>query len=303
MLYGQRFAVRRCLEVDETDVFWCEITPEEGNVVRAAPKSGAGPIRTLGRWYDFMATRALVVDAQHVYWLLPEGSASLVRVDKDGGNQVSTPLPPGPLNGRLDLGPLFDAGDAVIIATHVCKEILRLPKDGGELSQWTVSPYPNGGGVTGLETDGPFIYCANDEYLHRLDTSTGEASVVVSDLKHGGPLLRLERQLFIVSNRPEIGTGENLGVIDLDAEQPVTRDLGPSFGQGIRLVHDAKRRRLYWGTGLNRYDAEIVSYQLDGSKPPEILFEKQDVYGECAGDDEYLYWVSTTAVRRLKKWP
>jgi hypothetical protein len=57
VLYGSRpGAPQRGIEVDDTDVFWCEITFEEGNVVRAAPKNGAGPVRTLGRWYDFLMT-------------------------------------------------------------------------------------------------------------------------------------------------------------------------------------------------------------------------------------------------------
>lgn len=146
VLYGSRQATRRGIEVDDTDVFWCEVTLEEGNVVRAAPKNGAGPVRTLGRWYDFSTGRSLIVDEHHIYWMLPEDSGSLLRVDKDGNNPVSTPLPPGPINGRLQLGPLHDAGNAVIVATHGCKEIMRVPKDQRPLELWDLSPYPNGGG-------------------------------------------------------------------------------------------------------------------------------------------------------------
>ena len=147
MLYGSRQATRRGIEVDDTDVFWCEVTLEEGNVVRAAPKNGAGPVRTLGRWYDFSTGRSLIVDEHHIYWMLPEDSGLLLRVDKDGNNPVSTPLPPGPINGRLQLGPLHDAGNAVIVATHGCKEIMRVPKDQRPLELWDLSPYPNGGGL------------------------------------------------------------------------------------------------------------------------------------------------------------
>lgn len=154
VLYGTRQATRRGLEVDDTDVFWCEVTLEEGNVVRAAPKSGVGPIRTLGRWHDFLGTPTLVVDDQYVYWMLPEESGSLLRVDKDGHNPVSTPLPPGPIDGRLQLGPIHDAGDAVIIATRGCSQIMRVAKDGNSLEFWELSLYPNGGGSLGWRRRG-----------------------------------------------------------------------------------------------------------------------------------------------------
>lgn len=38
---------RRSLEVDATDVYWNELD-QDGMNVRAAPKNGAGPVRTLG---------------------------------------------------------------------------------------------------------------------------------------------------------------------------------------------------------------------------------------------------------------
>ncbi len=127
--------------------------------------------------------------------------------------------------------------------------------------------------------------------------------MLVSDLQAGGPLLLLERQLFILSNRQVIGTGENLGVIDLDGADPATRDLGPSFGASGHLHFDPIRRTLYWATGLSRLYGNIAAYGLDGSERPEVLFNGQDVYGDSAMDDEYFYWLSSNAVRRLKKWP
>ena len=281
-------------------MFWCEATPEEGLVVRAAPKSGAGPVRTLGSWYDFSAGRSLVVDDQHVYWLRPEGTGELLRVNKDGSNQLRIPLPAAENGQALQIGPLHDAGDAIIVGEHGCIHAVRVPKNGAPPELFRASTNTVGGGVTGLESDASSIYCFNRQFLYRVEIANGRAGEVGESLAHpGGALLLIGRQLFVGNNNPTAGASGNLVVIDLDG--PSARDLGNSQGQVARIHYDERRRTLHWVTGLSRLAGKVVAYNLDGTAPPEVLFENQDVMGNSAADADYVYWLSNTAITRLKK--
>ena len=299
-LYSRPGNPVRGIEVDAIDLFWCEATPEEGLVVRAAPKSGAGPVRTLGSWYDFSAGRSLIVDDQYVYWLRPEGTGELLRVNKDGSNPLRIPLPAAEDGQSLQIGPLHDAGDAIIVGEHGCIHAVRVPKNGDPPALFRVSTNTTGGGVTGLESDASSIYCFNRQFLYRVDVANGQTGAVGEALTHpGGALLLIGRQLFVGNNNPTVGASGNLAVVDLDAVAAL--DLGSSQGQVARIHYDERRRTLHWVTGLSRMVGKVVEYDLDGILPPEALFENQDVMGNSAADDDYLYWLSNTAVTRLKK--
>lgn len=298
-LYGKRYLYRGGMAVDETHLFWCE-----GNdkLINTALKDGSGTITTLGNWHDF-SPFTLVVDDEHLYWLRPEETGALLRVDKkDGSNPLSTPLPLDALGRRLDLGPIHDGGDSVFIGTHDCRQIVRVPKKPGTVQLWELHDQAPFGGVTAIGTLGQHVYCSNGNYIHRLDTATGEVTVIVEDQKAGGPFVFVDQYLYIHANQPTPSTPPYIGRIDLQAAKPATVDLGPSFGSSTGLFYDQARRRLYWTTGLTPTDAEIGSYHLDGAGPPELLFDKQDVYGGATMDEDYLYWMGGTGLHRLKKW-
>jgi streptogramin lyase len=290
------------MAVDDTHLYWCEGVSSEGRFISAAPKDGTGPILTIGTWYDLSSPDNLVVDEQHVYWLFPEGTGVLRRVNKDGSDPISFPLPVTALGGRLDIGPLEDGGDALFIATHGCFQIVRMPKDGGPAQLWDISDLGNGGGGTLLGLQGQYVYCSNDDYIQRLDTTTGKVTLVVDDQRSGSPFIFIDQYMYIHANQPTPVTPPYIGRIDLSADKPSTVNLGPSFATSGGLFYDAVRKRLYWTTGLSGTDAHIGTYALDSDAPPELLFDKQDVNGGAAMDEDYLYWMGGTGLRRLKKW-
>jgi len=293
---------RRGVEVDDTDIYWCELTAAEGNVVRAAPKDGRGPVRTLGKWYDFAFGRSLVVDQSHVYWLRPEETGALIRVNKDGTNPATIPLPGDSEGQRLDIGPLVDAADAVLVATHGCTHVMRVPKDGSPTSLWPVSPYSNAGATTGLESYDQLIYCANGPYIHTLDPATSTVTEIVSGQDHAGPMSRVGPDLYFANDDSlPSETNERLAVLRSSASEPA--DLGGAFGFVGRILHDAPRKTLHWVTGLHWAVANVVTYQLDSPDAPRLLFDGQDAMGSCTSDADHIYWLSEHAVTRLKKWP
>jgi len=292
---------RRGVEVDDSDIYWCEVSAADGNVVRAAPKDGSGPVRTLGRWYDFSFGPSLVVDQAHVYWLDAEDTGRVVQVDKNGSNPKFFALPPDDAGKRLDIGPLTGTSDAIIVATHGCEKVIRVPKDGSPTSSWDVSPYDNAGATTSLRSYTDALYCANGAYIHKLDLTTGSVTPLVSSQDFAGALSLVDESLYFVNNRGVANTGENLAVLPQgDAE---VRGLGPAFGFVDQSQYDQARKVLYWTTGLNATTAEVARYQLGGTEPPELLFGSQDVMGGNASDATYLYWLSQKAVTRLQKWP
>lgn len=295
--------------MDDVDIFWGEVTNEEGNVVRAAPKNGDGPVRTLGKWYDFASTSSLVVDQTHVYWLRNDSGGVLVRVNKDGSASVTTDLPVSPAGAggtagaRLDFGPLRDAGDAIILATQGCTSVARIPKNGSAASVFEVSPYPNGGVTTGLDVAGGFAYCSNGEHIHALDLQTGASREIVRNQRYAGPMLWVGGDLYFVNDRGSSNTGENLAVLRAGAGADAAIDLGGAAGFVDRLHFDDKRRTITWVTGFHWLVSEVVVYRLDGGAPPEILLDKQDVMGGSAADADAVYWLSDHQVTRLKKSP
>jgi len=294
--------VRRGIEVDGNDVYWSEVSEREGNVVRAAPKNGSGPVRTLGQWYDFGNSRSLLVDDQHVYWLKSENTGGLLRVDKDGGNPVEIPLPADPNGGKLAIGPLAQTDDAVILATLSCSQVLSVSKDGSAITLWPLSKYPDAGGSTGLDSFDGIVYCSNGSHIHSLDPATGEVTEIVYDRQYLGALAMAGGALYFAINDNDVTKAtETLG--RYDAATGTATTVGPAFGTMIRLHYDDTRERLYWLTGLSLTAGNVVAYSPASSGLPELVFGGQDVQGSSAMDADYLYWASDQAVTRLHKTP
>ena len=281
----------RGIEVDATDVYWSEATPQ-GLKLRAGPKDGTGPVRTLGDWYDFGAGRSLVVDATHVYWLARSGV--LQRLPKQGGEVTSLPLPPGREAG---IGPIEDWQDAILVGGHSCQFVVRVPKDGSPPRAWPIIDKVVGG-VTGFAAEGSRVYCASGTSIQRLDTSTGEVQVLTSGQSMAGPLVLDGDRLFFVNNRPRTGSGENLAVLMPGAAQAV--DLGPVFGHVGRLNIDRARRTIHWVTGSSPVISHVGVYRMDEGRT-ELVLDRLDVMGSSAADETYLYWPADHAVMRLRK--
>lgn len=289
--------------LDERDVYWCELA-NEGNLVKAAPKDGSGPVRTLGPWWDFEVDSMLVVDEAHVYWVRPEGTGSVMRVNKDGSGAINLPLPGAASTATatptttLDLGPIIDAGDALLVATHGCTQIIRVPKDGSATASWPLSKDRNAGGETDLERDGEQVYCSNGKFVHRLDLRTGKASVITDALSMAGPMKKIGDVLYVANDRPVTNTAENLASIDPDG---TVTDLGATFGNVENILYDGPRSVLLWVTGPSLSSAEIVTFHLDRSDPPELLFDHQSMNSSFTADADYIYWGADQAVMRLRK--
>ena len=281
----------RGIEVDASDVYWCEVTVQ-GLKIQAAPKDGTGPVRTLGDWYDFGAGRSLVVDATHVYWLGKGGV--LRRLPKQGGAITSLPLPPG---RETRVGPIEDWQDAILVGGHDCRFVVRVPKDGGPARAWPIVDNVFGG-VTGFATDGARVYCASGSSIYRLDTSTGDVQLLNSNQSMAGPLALDGDKLFFINNRPETGAGENLAVLATGATEAM--DLGPVFGHVGRLNLDRTRRTIYWVTGSSPVISHVGVYRMDEGRT-ELLLDRLDVMGSSAADDSHLYWLANHAVMRLRK--
>jgi hypothetical protein len=239
-----------------------------------------------------------VVDDTHAYWMRPEGTGVVVKVGKDGSEPTTLPLPGADSTTRLDLGPIIDDGDSLLVATHGCTTVVRVAKDGSGASTWSVSLDRNVGGETDLERDGDQVYCSNGKYVHRLDTSTGEASVVTDALSLAGPLKKIGDLIYVANNRPVTNSGENLALIM--ADHTVT-DLGPALGYVDSIVYDEPRKVLHWATGLSLSTAEVVAFHLDRADPPELLFDHQSMMSSVAADADYIYWGADQAMMRLKK--
>jgi len=292
---------RRGVDVDDTDIFWCELTAAEGNVVRAAPKDGSGPVRTLGGWTDFGASASLVADSQHVYWLFNDGSTtSLMRGAKAGGEPTSLVLPDAV--PTLDPGPLLDAGDSVVIAEHGCGRVVRVPKDGAASTIWRASQYPPSGGVTGLELRDQVVYCGNGQRIFALDTQSEAITEFVAGQDLVGPLMLDAGNLYFINNRGDsTNRAGDLGALSLDSG--TARELGDAYGNASRLLLDRPRRTIHWLVGRSATEARLAVYHLEGAGPPDVVLEGQNLAGDSASDTDYLYWLSEHAVTRLKKWP
>jgi hypothetical protein len=290
----------RGIEVDDTHLYWCEVSPTEGNVVRAAPKDGSGPVRTLGEWFDYHAGRSLALDDRHVYWLRPENGGVLVRLEKSTATRVDTALPQSPI-GRLDLGPLRETADSILIATKSCSQIIAVSKAGAAGPRiWEVTTREPAGGVTGLEANLETIFCSNGAYVYALDRGTGSTLEIVGGQRLAGPLRMVGNDLYFVNDNGSAGDA-NGELRVLLGEEGAPLDLGQVFGHAENLLYDEQRQSLYWVTGLHWFLGKVAQYAVGGDNPPSALLEGQDVMGSSAADSEYLYWLSTTSVTRLKK--
>ena len=290
---------RRGVEVDDQDIYWCEIAAE-GNVVRAAAKAGGGTIRTLGEWYDFSASRSLVVDQSHAYWLRPEGAGVLVRVNKDGTEPTTFALPLHPDGTKLDLGPIQDAGASVLIATKSCSHVIDVPKSGGEPILRSVAEQRPAGGVTGLEADDQSFYCSNGAKIFAISRSDGSVRELAGDQFLAGPLKLVGGDLFFMDDSGDAGSPSTaLRVLRGLAGSPV--DLGSFEGRASRFLYDESRGRFNWASGLHWAVGKVFTYEISGGAAPAVLFENQDVMGSSTSDAEYIYWLSNNAVTRLKK--
>jgi hypothetical protein len=299
---------RRGVEVDARNLYWSEVSASDGLMVRAAPKDGSGPIRTLGKWYDFASSRSLAMDEGHVYWLRPTGgtesaSVELVRVDKDGQNEQTTVVPaPDPTVERPELAIILGSDDSTFVATYGCGWILRIPKDGSAIQQWPVSRFPDAGGATGLELSGTSLYCANGAFIHRLDLASGSVIQVVSGQVSTGPMALIGESLYFINNDGDASQStDNLAAVSPDGG-PV-QNLGLALGSTARMLYDAPRHTIFWVTGLTPFTGEVVAFDISGTSPPRQLLDGQDVLGNSAQDEDYVYWLSDHAVTRLRKWP
>jgi hypothetical protein len=290
---------RRGVEVDDQDIYWCEIAAE-GNVVRAATKVGGGTIRTLGQWYDFAAGRSLVVDQSHVYWLRPDGTGVLVRVNKDGTEPTTIALPLPSDGTKLDLGPIEDAGTSVVIATASCSHAIDVPKAGGEPILRSVGDQRPAGGVTGLTADDRSFYCSNGAKIFAISRSDGSVRELAGDQFLAGPLKLVGGDLFFMDDNGDAGSPNTaLRVLRGLAGSPV--DLGSFQARAARFLYDESRGRFYWASGLHWAVGKVLTYEMSGGAAPAVLFQNQDVMGSSTSDAEYIYWLSNNAVTRLKK--
>ena len=301
-LYNRKLegAPRRGIEVDGSDIFWCEVSERDGNVVRAAPKTGAGPIRTLGGWFDFGNSRSLLVDELHVYWLRPDGTGVLVRVEKDGTNLTTIALPAASNGAKLALGPLAQTEDTIILATPSCSEVVSIPKDGSTIQHWNVSKSAGAGGLTGLESFAGVIYCANGASIHALDPATGGVIELVGGQDYAGPLAMVGDKLYFANNDDDV-TQANETLVRYDVTSRSVQTIGPALGPIVRLLYDENRRGLYWLTGLSLGAGNLVKYSPDSDAAPELVFAGQDVQGNSTMDADYIYWLSDRVVTRWRK--
>jgi hypothetical protein len=291
---GDRGAPRRGIQVDESRVYWSEIvTGEPGKplTVFAAPKGGGGTPRALGEWTDYQAP-GLVQDAAHLYWLR---AGKLLRVRKDGSGTTELAVPDV---DTIDPGPLHDAGDAVLVGSHACLFLARIPKDGSPAKLWRVSQRKVTGGNTGLAVDGSRYYCSSGNHVHVLDSATGEARELVAYQGSAGPLRKVGQDLYWNDLRPPDAQTASLALLAAGATVPVS--VTPSHGDTASIVHDRRRNTLYWLTGLNHYGCKAGAYDLE-RKEGRLLASDLDVYGASTDDDDHLYWLASNAVMRLRK--
>jgi hypothetical protein len=284
------------VQVDDTDVFWSEVVPgsdgKRALKVLAAPKRGGGAVRELGSWNDYQASESMVLDATHVGFLF---DGKLVRVTKDGAQRMELPLPDV---RKLDPGPLLDLGDAVLVGGHACKALARVPKDGSAPQLWTVSQQPITGGDTGIEADGPLLYCASGHHLHQLDTRTGEVRELLAYGGKAGAMRRVGKDLYWYdSDNPDL---KNTAIVRLaeGSRQPVA--IGSAFGGATRLLFDESRNKLYWLTGLNSHGCTLGVAEVGGDKTA-TLAANLDNWGAPAQDAEYVYWPASHSIVRTRK--
>jgi hypothetical protein len=172
-----------------------------------------------------------------------------------------------------------------------------MPKDGSPPTLWQIRK-AHVGGVTGFEVDEQFVYCSSGPSIFALDHRAGTHRELVSNQQMAGPMRKLGKDLYFVNNRAVIGTGENMAVLRAGGGAPL--DLGPVWGQVVRLLHDEQRQTLHWVTGLSPVAGKVAVLHLD-TRRTELLLENVDVMGNSAADEDYIYWPGDQALLRLQK--
>jgi hypothetical protein len=290
-------APQRGIQVDGTDLYWSEVVSDaQGRAVSATifagPKRGGGPVRALGAWGEYQNGNSLVVDESHAYWL---ASRKLMRVPKEGGAPVSLAIPQG---DTLDLGPIHDLGDAVLVGTHACRFLARVPKDGSAPQLWPLSQRTTTGGNTGLESDGTVYYCASGNQVHRLDSRTGETRELASYAGKAGPLRKVGADLYWGDSSNPDRKGPALVLLAGGVGEPAA--VAAAYGETGRLLLDSPRGKIYWMTGLDYRGCDVVAYDLQ-SRDTTFLARDQDRSGDTAQDADYLYWAASHALMRIHK--
>jgi hypothetical protein len=293
----QRRQPQRGIRVDATDVFWSEVDGDEqfhisGMKVYAAPKNGGGPIRALGDWADYQYGASLVLDASRVYWL---ANGKVASVRKDGSGRTDLAIPSA---DKIDLGPILDADGSVLVGSHGCFFLARIPKDGSPAQVWPVTKRTVSGGSTGLEVDGPIYYCANGHYLNALDTRTGQATEILAYDGDAGSLRKVGQDLYWADSGTAQTKGPVLQVLAAGATQP--KVAGRAYGAAGSLMFDPVRMRLYWITGLATTGCDAVAYDFR-SQQSSFLARNLNEMGDNAMDDDHVYWLASTAVMRVHK--
>jgi hypothetical protein len=292
---GDQRYPQRGLVVDRTSVYWQELAVEGStrtSVVRAGPKDGRGPTRDLGPWGDYGSSAALVVDDTHVYWLY---DGKLMRASKDGAAPSELAIPGVE---TLDPGPLQDAGDAIVVGSHGCRAMTRVPKDGSAPQTWPIIKPRAAGGVTGIEIDGPIYYCSNGQAVHALDTGNGQVQQIAVYAGQTGSIRKVGGDLYWTeTSNPDTKTW-SLVRLSAGSDRPVA--VGPMYGEAGALLFDSSRGKLYWTTGLATRDCDAVSYDVK-SQETSFLARNLNVFGDCGQDDGFVYWIAMHAIMRVRK--
>jgi len=290
-----KFGPQRGIQVDETSVYWQEVLSNDagwttGVQIFAAPKEGGGVVRALGEWTDYQAA-ALLVDDSNVYWL---NQGSLTRSKKDGSERTTLTIPGF---DTLDPGPILDAGDAILIGSHACHDFALVPKNGSTPRRWPVSSHQATGGTTGIEIDGTSFYCANGNYISVLDSLTGQVSELVSYAGSAGPLRKVGDSLYWIDSDNLDLRGPALVML---APGSAPQAVGPAYGGTGHLLFDSTKEGLYWMTGIDWRDCDVVSFDVH-SRATTFLARNQSRNGDTAQDADYVYWSANSAIMRVHK--
>jgi hypothetical protein len=283
---------------DGVDLFWMEVHATEGLQVRAASKQGGGPVRTLGRWYDFTSDYTLALDDGYAYWLRDaDADIVVVKVPKQGGTETVFPLPLKDDGSRIGYEVIEEAEGYLWILDAPCSHAARMNKDGSDVRLWHIVDVQYFGGVTGVTVRDGMLYCRNGPNIHELDTATGMTRDIVTEQQRVGPLLWLGDELYFQDNHSITRTGETLRRLEPDGS---VTEIGPSFGMVPRFAYDEPNHTLFWMRGYHRSTAGLGRYVI-GSNTTELLRDDLDMMGGFVLDADYLYWLGDSDVYRMPK--
>jgi hypothetical protein len=207
------------------------------------------------------------------------------------------PLPLKDDGSRIGYAEIVEAEGYLWLLDAPCSQAVRMNKDGSDVHLWHMTDVRYGGSVTGVTVRGRMLYCSNGEYIHELDTATGEARHIVSDQHYVGPLLWIGDELYFQDNHSIARTGETLRRLEPDGS---VTEIGPSFGMVPSFAYDQVNRTLFWMRGFNRSTAGLGRYVI-GSNTTELLRDDLDMMGGFVLDSDYLYWLGDSDVYRMPK--